>query len=242
MLAFSSMKDIRSSVLKGRSSVEIEESLVITFIRKKGPSVGLFKSFAPPLMGTGKRPFFVSEKLTFDNGFGKRPAIDRDQRFMRAGTDGVNQTGNEFFPGAAFLLGQNGCLAIGDPASQVHQVGHFRAFKNDLLMGKPFFMELLPEYFVFANEGLPLCNPLNKEQQFFQIDGLGDIVHGPHLHVVHGRFDGADKGFSLVELLSPCPTNWKLSPKDAWKWVNEEMVKTYPLGVIKDITGYEDKK
>ena len=51
-----------------------------------------------------------------------------------------------------------------------------------------------------------------------------------------------DLGFSLVELLSPCPTNWKLSPKDAWNWVNEEMVKTYPLGVIKDATGYEDKK
>jgi len=51
-----------------------------------------------------------------------------------------------------------------------------------------------------------------------------------------------DLGFSLVELLSPCPTNWKVSPKAAWAWVNEEMVKTYPLGVIKDETGYEDKK
>jgi len=51
-----------------------------------------------------------------------------------------------------------------------------------------------------------------------------------------------DLGFALIELLSPCPTNWKLSSKDAWDWVNNEMVKTYPLGVIKDITGYEDKK
>jgi 2-oxoglutarate ferredoxin oxidoreductase subunit beta len=49
-------------------------------------------------------------------------------------------------------------------------------------------------------------------------------------------------GFSLVELLSPCPTNWKLSPKEAWDWVNDVMVKTYPIGVIKDTTGYEDKK
>ena len=49
-------------------------------------------------------------------------------------------------------------------------------------------------------------------------------------------------GFGLVELLSPCPTNWKLSPKEAWAWVNEVMVKVYPLGVIKDTTGYEDKK
>jgi 2-oxoglutarate ferredoxin oxidoreductase subunit beta len=51
-----------------------------------------------------------------------------------------------------------------------------------------------------------------------------------------------DLGFSIVELLSPCPTNWKMTPKAAWAWVNEEMVKTYPLGVIKDETGYEDKK
>ena len=51
-----------------------------------------------------------------------------------------------------------------------------------------------------------------------------------------------DLGFSLVELLSPCPTNWKMPVKAAWDWVNEEMVKTYPLGPIKDTTGYEDKK
>ncbi|MBN2124850.1 MAG: 2-oxoglutarate oxidoreductase [Deltaproteobacteria bacterium] len=51
-----------------------------------------------------------------------------------------------------------------------------------------------------------------------------------------------DLGFAMVELLSPCPTNWKLSPKEAWTWVNEVMMKTYPLGVIKDTTGYEEKK
>lgn len=51
-----------------------------------------------------------------------------------------------------------------------------------------------------------------------------------------------DLGFALVELLSPCPTNWKMSPRDALKWINDVMVKTYPLGVIKDTTGYEDKK
>jgi 2-oxoglutarate ferredoxin oxidoreductase subunit beta len=51
-----------------------------------------------------------------------------------------------------------------------------------------------------------------------------------------------DLGFSIVELLSPCPTNWKMSPKAAWAWVNDVMTKTYPLGVIKDTTGYEDKK
>jgi 2-oxoglutarate ferredoxin oxidoreductase subunit beta len=47
-----------------------------------------------------------------------------------------------------------------------------------------------------------------------------------------------DLGFSLVELLSPCPTNWKMKPQDAWKYVEEEMTKTFPLGLIKDETGY----
>ena len=42
------------------------------------------------------------------------------------------------------------------------------------------------------------------------------------------------KGFSLVEVLSTCPTNWGLSPKDALKWLDENMETYYPLGVYKD--------
>jgi 2-oxoglutarate ferredoxin oxidoreductase subunit beta len=47
-------------------------------------------------------------------------------------------------------------------------------------------------------------------------------------------------GFSLVEILSPCPTNWKMSPVESWKWIDEVMVKEFPLGAIKDITGKAD--
>jgi 2-oxoglutarate ferredoxin oxidoreductase subunit beta len=49
-----------------------------------------------------------------------------------------------------------------------------------------------------------------------------------------------DLGFSLVEILSPCPTNWKMTPLEAWQWVEQEMTKEFPLGVIKDITGGEN--
>lgn len=42
------------------------------------------------------------------------------------------------------------------------------------------------------------------------------------------------KGFSLVEVLSTCPTNWGLSPKEALKWLDENMETYYPLGVYKD--------
>lgn len=44
-------------------------------------------------------------------------------------------------------------------------------------------------------------------------------------------------GFSLVEVLSACGTNWKMSPTEACHWIEKEMVKCYPLGVIKDTTG-----
>jgi 2-oxoisovalerate ferredoxin oxidoreductase beta subunit len=43
-------------------------------------------------------------------------------------------------------------------------------------------------------------------------------------------------GFSLVEVLSPCPTIWKMSAVDAQKWVRDVMVNTYPLGVLRDRT------
>ncbi|HML74315.1 MAG TPA: thiamine pyrophosphate-dependent enzyme [Anaerohalosphaeraceae bacterium] len=46
------------------------------------------------------------------------------------------------------------------------------------------------------------------------------------------QMDG--KGYSLVEVLSMCPTDWKLTPQDAIKFVNDEMKKTFPLGVFKD--------
>jgi len=47
-------------------------------------------------------------------------------------------------------------------------------------------------------------------------------------------------GFSLVEVLSPCPTNWKMDPIEACKWIDKVVTISFPLGVLKDITG--DKK
>ncbi len=42
------------------------------------------------------------------------------------------------------------------------------------------------------------------------------------------------KGFSIVEILSTCPTNWGVTPLEALDWVEEKMVPYYPLGVYKD--------
>lgn len=42
------------------------------------------------------------------------------------------------------------------------------------------------------------------------------------------------KGFSLIEVLSTCPTNWGLTPDKALEFVDEKMIPYYPLGVYKD--------
>ena len=49
------------------------------------------------------------------------------------------------------------------------------------------------------------------------------------------------KGFSLVEVVSTCPTNWGMTPVKALQWLEENMLPYYPLGVYKDIYAEEAK-
>ncbi len=43
------------------------------------------------------------------------------------------------------------------------------------------------------------------------------------------------KGFSMVEVLSTCPTNWGMTPKEALGWLESNMIPQYPLGVKKEV-------
>ncbi|AQS58528.1 thiamine pyrophosphate-dependent enzyme [Desulforamulus ferrireducens] len=66
-------------------------------------------------------------------------------------------------------------------------------------------------------------------------------VHDPK-HIVQAKkairkafeIQKAGLGFALVEVLSTCPTNWGLSPKEAIKWLADNMIPYYPLGVYKE--------
>lgn len=41
-------------------------------------------------------------------------------------------------------------------------------------------------------------------------------------------------GTGVIEILSSCPTNWKLSPQDSHKYINDELTKVFPLGIYKN--------
>lgn len=51
-------------------------------------------------------------------------------------------------------------------------------------------------------------------------------------HAFENQING--KGFSLIEVVSSCPTNWGMTPENALKWIDEKMIPYYPLGVYKD--------
>ncbi len=50
------------------------------------------------------------------------------------------------------------------------------------------------------------------------------------------------RGYSMVEVVSTCPTNWGMSPQESFEWMRENMLPYYPLGVYKDVVadGYVD--
>ncbi|HZK22437.1 MAG TPA: thiamine pyrophosphate-dependent enzyme [Oscillospiraceae bacterium] len=50
------------------------------------------------------------------------------------------------------------------------------------------------------------------------------------------------KGFTLIEVVSTCPTNWGISPVESLSWLEENMLPYYPLGVYKDKYAQKEEK
>ncbi|MCL2140837.1 MAG: thiamine pyrophosphate-dependent enzyme [Dehalococcoidia bacterium] len=71
------------------------------------------------------------------------------------------------------------------------------------------------------------------------VDSVKNIRHAKQaiMKAFQTQIDG--KGFSLIEVISACPTNWGLEPVKALDWLREHMLPVYPLGVFKDSTSRE---
>lgn len=86
--------------------------------------------------------------------------------------------------------------------------------------------------------------PLKVAEMIAQIPGAAYVervsVHSPQAvrrakkAIRNGfRCQLAGRGFSLIEVLSTCPTGWGLPPIEALKWLEDRMIPYYPLGVLK---------
>ena len=77
---------------------------------------------------------------------------------------------------------------------------------------------------------------------FFATDTAPAFARGIGDGVAFGANQIAGKGFSLVEVISSCPTNWGMTPEKALEWIDEKMVPYYPLGVYKDRSAEQEAK
>lgn len=67
------------------------------------------------------------------------------------------------------------------------------------------------------------------------VDNIANLTKAKK--AIKKAFDNSIKGlgYSFIEVLSTCPTNWGLSPIDSLKWLRDNMIPYYPLGVKKDL-------
>jgi 2-oxoglutarate/2-oxoacid ferredoxin oxidoreductase subunit beta len=86
--------------------------------------------------------------------------------------------------------------------------------------------------------------PIRISELLAQLDGTAYIVRRSLHDVRHIRqakkailtalkVQMNNLGFSMVELLSSCPTNWGLSPQEALQWIESQMIPQFPLGDYK---------
>ncbi len=94
-----------------------------------------------------------------------------------------------------------------------------------------------------ASEGYPLhvCELLStlKAPVYIERVGLGDNKQlAQSARAIKRALENQVRGlgFSLIEVLSPCPTIWKMTPVEAQHWVRDAMEKEFPLGVFCDRT------
>lgn len=67
------------------------------------------------------------------------------------------------------------------------------------------------------------------------VNNVANVVKAKRAIKKAFQYQMEGRGFTLIEVLSICPTNWGLSPQEAMKWLEENMIPYYPLGVKKDI-------
>lgn len=99
----------------------------------------------------------------------------------------------------------------------------------------------------FGRDPKTVGYPMKISEMLSQMEGAKYIERTSTHDVAHIRktkkaikkaftYQMEGKGFSLVEILSTCSTNWGMSPADSMTWLKDNMIPYYPLGVFKEET------
>lgn len=66
------------------------------------------------------------------------------------------------------------------------------------------------------------------------LDSLKNVLETKKAVAKALKYQIEGKGFSMVEILSPCPTDWWMSPEESLRWIRSDMMHVFPTGLFKD--------
>jgi 2-oxoglutarate ferredoxin oxidoreductase subunit beta len=96
----------------------------------------------------------------------------------------------------------------------------------------------------FAGHPIHVCEMLAtlKSPRYIERTSLNNVANLTRTkRAIKKALDLQNKGegFTFIEVLSPCPTNWGLDPNESIDWMESHMMPEYPLGVFRDVTRVE---
>ena len=152
-----------------------------------------------PLSAASNRPCFsrdrpgegaldVAEEVAFEQVGRERAAVDDDER--EGGPVGVlvDGPGDELLARPALALDEDRAPGRGGGLDELEDLLHGLAPADDVAEAE-LPLELVPEPEVLLPEGLVLQGPLDRQQELLVLERLLDVVEGPDLHRLDGRFD-----------------------------------------------------
>src|SRR5207248_2306466 len=124
---------INLAFLQGAQKLDLHvEPQLADLIEEEGAAVGFLKLSEMFVARPGERPLLMTEEDAFDQVFGYRAAIERDERFAGALGTALNGAGNELLADARFAFDQDGDSGLRRALAQANHLAHREALANEI--------------------------------------------------------------------------------------------------------------
>ncbi|ALC15448.1 hypothetical protein DSOUD_0660 [Desulfuromonas soudanensis] len=181
---------------------------VADLVEEDGPAVGGLEETLFHRLGVGESPLFVPHQLAFKKRLGDGGAVDGHEGFVGPGAFVMNGLGDQLLAGAALPLNQDGAgIAAGDLFHH-GQYGVHVAVGADDVADAVLARLLGTQVLHLALELAGFESLFDDDGELVEIEGLVDVVVGPHAHRLDGGLKNAegghhDDGGLLLHLLDP---------------------------------------
>ena len=160
------------------------------FVKEQRALVGLLESALTRPDGSGKRASHVAEEFGFEQRFGNRTAVDRDESMPSPWTVDVDGPRHHFLAGARLSFHENGAARGCHRFEQLIKRPHGAALSEDTFEAVP-LLELRSEVGVLLFQAALFAGLVQHVHQFVELKRFGDEVGGAALDGVHGIPDRA---------------------------------------------------